>query len=339
MRIRLTDLADQAGTSISTVSRVINGKPGVAEDVRRRVLAAMDLLGYERPRSGRGRSAGLIGLVVPELSNPVFPAFAQAIESVLSRHGYTPVLCTQSPGGTTEDEYIDALLNHQVDGIVFVSGLHADTRADLGRYQRLTERGLPIVLVNGDAPAVDAPSVSPDDARAVDLAVAHLAALGHRRIGLAVGPDRFVPARRKLDGFVRALVQGGLSPDADEAATHVARSFFTVEGGRAAASELLASGHTAIVCASDIMALGAVTAVRAAGLDVPADVSVVGYDDSPLVAYTDPPLTTVRQPVAAMSEAAVSALLAEISGERVSRTELLLAPELVVRGSTGTARG
>lgn len=102
-RTRLTDLAEQAGVSTATVSRVLNGKPGVSAETRKSVLAALDFLGYERPEKLRTSSAGLIGLIVPELTNPVFPAFAQAIESRLSEHGYTPLLCTQSPGGTTEE--------------------------------------------------------------------------------------------------------------------------------------------------------------------------------------------------------------------------------------------
>ena len=337
VRTRLSDLAEQAGVSTATVSRVLNGKPGVSSETRHAVLTALDVLGYERPQALRGRSAGLVGLLVPELTNPVFPAFAQAIESLLAERGYTPLLCTQEPGGTTEDEYVSTLVDHSVDGIVFISGLHADTRADHGRYEVLRSRGIPIVLVNGYAPGIDAPFVSPDDAASVDLAVRHLVSLGHDRIGLAIGPERYVPARRKVDAFTSLLVRHGLSEDVEQARKHVVSTLYTLEGGQAATSELLESGHTAIVCGSDLMALGAVRAVRSRGLRVPDDVSIVGYDDAPLIAFTDPPLTTVRQPVEAMARAAVSALLTEISGDRAPRTELLFAPELVVRGSTGAA--
>jgi LacI family repressor for deo operon, udp, cdd, tsx, nupC, and nupG len=334
VRTRLTDLAEQAGVSTATVSRVLNGKNGVSPSTRQAVLAALDVLGYERPEKLRTRSAGLVGLVVPELSNPVFPAFAQVIESMLAERGYTPLLCTQSPGGTTEDQYVEMLLEHEVDGIVFVSGLHADTSASQERYHRLRSRGLPIVLVNGFAEGIDAPFISPDDSASMDLAVGHLVSLGHRSIGLAIGPDRFVPAQRKVLRFAENLRRHlGVT----DAAPHVVTTLFTVEGGQAAASELIASGHTAIVCGSDLMALGAIRAARARGLRVPDDISIVGYDDSPLIAFTDPPLTTVRQPVQAMGEAAVSALISEIGGVRAPRTELLFHPELIVRGSTGAA--
>ena len=133
VRTRLTDVANQAGVSTATVSRVLNGKPGVSAQTRQAVLAALDMLGYARPEKLRMRSAGLVGLIVPELTNPVFPTIAQNIESMLSARGFTPLLCTQSPGGTTEDEYVEMLLEHDVDGIVFVSGLHADTSASRER--------------------------------------------------------------------------------------------------------------------------------------------------------------------------------------------------------------
>ncbi|KAE8763032.1 LacI family DNA-binding transcriptional regulator [Georgenia thermotolerans] len=333
-RTRLTDVAEQAGVSTATVSRVLNGKPGVAAETRRAVLAALDLLGYERPDKLGARSAGLVGLVVPELSNPVFPAFAQAVESMLAIDGYTPLLCTQSPGGTTEDAYVEMLLEHGVDGIVFVSGLHADTHADPSRYLRLRERGLPFVLLNGHNPAIDAPSFSTDDRGSMDLAVRHLASQGHRTVGLAVGPDRFVPAQRKRDGFREAMAT--YLEVADPA---VVTTLFTVEGGLSAGSMLLDAGCTAVICGSDLMALGVVRAARSRGLRVPEDLSVVGYDDSALIAFTDPPLTTIRQPVGAMCQAAVTTLVAEIGGEAVPRSDLLFVPELIVRGSTAAAPG
>nr|WP_240107213.1 LacI family DNA-binding transcriptional regulator [Streptomyces sp. MUM 203J] len=330
---RLADIAAQAGVSEATVSRVLNGKAGVAPATRHRVLTALDLLGYERPVRLRQRSAGLIGLVIPELTNPIFPAFAQVIEQTLAGHGYTPVLCTQMPGGATEDELVEQLEERGVTGIVFMSGLHADTTEDPGRYERLAARGVPFVLINGFNDRVNAPFVSPDDRAAARMAVSHLTDLGHERVGLAIGPTRYVPSRRKAEGFVSALHRL-LGVPREEADSYIQSTLFGVEGGHAAADTLLDQGCTGIVCGSDLMALGAIRAVRARGLDVPGDVSVVGFDDSPLIAFTDPPLTTVRQPVRAMATAAVDALLEEIEGNPVQRTEYVFQPELVVRGST-----
>lgn len=330
---RLSDIAGQAAVSEATVSRVLNGKQGVADTTRQRVLAALDILGYERPVRLRQRSAGLIGLVTPELTNPIFPAFAQSVEQVLAGHGYTPVLCTQLPGGATEDELVEQLVERGVGGIVFLSGLHADTSADPARYAALAERGVPFVLINGYNERISAAFVSPDDNAAVRMAVGHLADLGHRRIG----PQRYVPSRRKRDGFVEAAVSL-LSMDRSEAEGLVCSTLFSVEGGQVAAGALLDAGCTGIVCGSDMMALGVVRAARGRGLDVPRDVSVVGFDDSQLIAFTDPPLTTVRQPVQAMAAAAVGALLEEIGGSPVQRTEYVFQPELVVRGSTAAVR-
>ncbi|MEU1019033.1 LacI family DNA-binding transcriptional regulator [Streptomyces sp. NPDC005900] len=330
---RLADIAVQAGVSEATASRVLNGRPGVATGTRQRVLAALDILGYERPLRLKRHSAGLVGLIVPELSNPIFPAFAQVIEQVLAGHGYTPMLCTQMPGGATEDELVEQLEERRVSGIVFLSGLHADATADPGRYLELAGRGVPFVLINGYNEHIPVSFVSPDDRAAARMAVRHLVDLGHERVGLAIGPTRYVPSRRKAEGFIGAL-HSLLGLSQGEAEQLVQRTLFTVEGGYAAAGALLDQGCTAMVCGSDMMALGAVRAVRRRGLTVPGDVSVVGFDDSPLIAFTDPPLTTVRQPVQAMATAAVGALLEEIQGNPVQHTEFLFQPELVVRGST-----
>ncbi|AWN26906.1 LacI family DNA-binding transcriptional regulator [Streptomyces sp. NEAU-S7GS2] len=336
MTARLSDIAAQAGVSEATVSRVLNGKPGVSATTRQSVLAALDVLGYERPVRLRQRSAGLVGLITPELENPIFPAFAQVIGQALTRQGYTPVLATQTPGGSTEDELTEMLVDRGVAGIIFVSGLHADTSADMQRYEQLRGQGVPFVLINGFSDKVQAPFVSPDDRAAVDLAVTHLSALGHRRIGLALGPKRFVPVQRKIEGFVRAM-QERLQIGPAEAEPYIQHSLYTLEGGQAAASALIERGATAIVCASDMMALGAIRAGRQRGLDVPREISVVGFDDSPLIAFTDPPLTTIRQPVTAMGQAAVRALLEEIGGTPAPHSEFVFHPELVVRGSTASA--
>jgi alanine racemase len=338
VRARLSDIARQAGVSEATVSRVLNDRPGVSPDTRQAVLTALDVLGYERPERLRKRSAGLVGLIVPELENPIFPAFAQVIESALAQSGYTPVLCTQTPGGVTEDEYVDMLLDRQVSGIVFVAGLHADSTASRERYDRLVQRPLPIVLINGYADGIDAPFVSCDDRLAGEMAVSHLVALGHRRIGFISGPDRFVAVQRKLDGY-RTAMRRELAASGAELDDMVALTLFGVEGGEVAAGRLLDRDVTGIVCGSDLMALGAIRAARRRGLDVPRDVSVVGFDDSPLIAFTNPPMTTLRQPVAAMGVAAVRSLLDEINGFGAPRSEYLFSPELVVRGSTAILAG
>jgi LacI family transcriptional regulator, repressor for deo operon, udp, cdd, tsx, nupC, and nupG len=329
MRLRLSDIARQAGVSEATVSRVLNDKPGVGTQTRQSVLTALDVLGYERPQALRKHAMGLIGLVLPELENPIFPLYAQTVSNVLAGSGYTPVLCTQTPGGVTEDEYVEMLRERSVAGIVFVSGLNADTTADHDRYRELREKRLPIAFITGHPEGVDAASFSCDDTTAARIAVEHLAGLGHTRIGIVSGPDRYWPVQRKLRGYRTAMASVG--PEMVEL------TLFGEQGGHAAAARLFDRGATAVVCGSDMMALGAIRAADERGLKVPGDVSVVGYDDSPLIAHTNPPLTTVRQPVRDIATAAARALLDEIAGQPAPSSEYLFRPELVVRGSTGAA--
>lgn len=333
--MRLREIADHAGVSEATVSRVLNGKRGVAEATRQSVLTAVDVLGYDRPSRLQRKGAGLVGLVVPELTNPMFSAFAQTIGGLLGRAEYTPVLCTQVAGGVHEDHYVQMLLDRRVAGIILVSGMHADSSTTAQRYIALRDRGLPLVFVNGYIEGVDAPFISNDEVVSMGLAIEHLVSLGHRQIGLAVGPDRYVPVIRKVTGFRHAMQQSTGQVDVDDFIEH---SMFSIEGGATAAGRLLERGVTAIVCGSDLMALGAIREARKRGLLVPREVSVVGYDDSALVAFTDPPLTTVRQSVEAMSAAAVRALLDEIDGQPLPRAEYVFRPELVVRGSTSAWR-
>ncbi len=338
MTVRLADIAERAGVSVATVSRVLNDKPGVNESTRTVVLTAVDVLGYDRPARLHKRTSGLVGLVLPELENPFFPRLAQALEDRLARHGYTPVLCSQTLGGVHEDDYVSTLLEHGIAGIIFVSGIHAVAGTTPARYQRLIEAGLPLVFVNGPMPDVDAPAVSTDDATSMDLAVAHLANMGHQDIGLVTGQRRYVTVQRKVSGYKDAMrrhVDAGLGDDWLE--RRVASTYYTVEGGSLAASAILGNGVTGIVCASDVMALGVVAAARRRGLDVPGRLSVVGCDDSLLIEFTDPPLTTVRQPVPALAEATVRSLLDRIAGSRPATGELMFKPELVVRGSTARA--
>jgi LacI family repressor for deo operon, udp, cdd, tsx, nupC, and nupG len=337
VRVRLADIAARAQVSEATVSRVLNDKPGVSAANRRAILIALEKLGYERPARMRVKKAGLVGLIVPELDNPVFPTFAQGIETALARHGYTPVLCTQTPGGVHEDEYVRMLLDRKVAGIVFVSGIHANSGTDPSRYIRLRDQGVPIVLVNGYVPEVDAPFLSNDDATAIDLSVRHLADLGHHRIGLAMGPERYTPVRRKVAAFevaMRRHLGPGRLPE--DLAGLVEHSVFSTDGGAEATAALLDKAATAVICGSDVMALGAFRVGRDRGLSLPEDLSVVGCDGIPFAEFFAPPLTTVHTPMEEIANAAARALLDEIAGQPPPRAEYIFRPTLIVRGSTGT---
>ena len=330
MSRRLSEVALKVGVSEATVSRVLNGKPGVSEPTRQAVLTALDVLGYERPTKLRGERARLVGLVLPELQNPIFPAFAEVVGGALAQQGFTPVLCTQTAGGISEADYVELLLAQRVSGIVFAGGNYAQRDAPHGHYERLTRRKLPAVFINASIESLPFPRVACDDEVAVEQAIGHLVSLGHTRIGMLLGPRDHVPSERKLRAARSTAQRLGLALGAER----VVRSAYSLESGQAAAARLLSASVTGIVCASDPLALGAIRAVRRAGLRVPEDVSVVGYDDSALMNCTDPPLTTVRQPIEAMGRAAIDMLVGEINGAEVSHDELRFEPELVVRKST-----
>jgi DNA-binding LacI/PurR family transcriptional regulator len=330
MSRRLAEVATKVGVSEATVSRVLNEKPGVSEATRQAVLTALDVLGYERPTKLRGERARLVGLFLPELQNPIFPAFGEVVGGALAQNGYTPVLCTQTAGGISEADYVDLLLQQQVSGVVFIGGEYSERGASHEHYERLRELNLPTVLVNAPIEELGFPTVSTDDTVAMEQAWSHLRQLGHEHIGLVLGPEDHVPSQRKLAAARR--VSGGLLRD-----ELVAHSLYSLEAGQAAAARLIAAGATGVICASDPLALGAVRAVRRAGLSVPGDVSVIGFDDSALMNSVDPPLTTVRQPIEPMGRMIIELLVGQISGSTTVTDEYLFEPELVVRGSTGPA--
>src|SRR6476646_1774312 len=266
MSNRLSDVARKVGVSEATVSRVLNEKPGVSQSTRQAVLTALDVLGYERPTKLRGERARLVGLVLPELSNPIFPAFAEVVAGALAKRGLTPVLCTRTADGVSEADYVDMLLDQHVSGVIFAGGNYAQAAAEHDHYRRLLDRGLPVVLVNAAISDLGFPTVATDDSHAVEQAYGHLRSLGHERIGLILGPPDHVPSARKLTAF---LAQSG-------EAELVERTMFSMEGGHAAAGRLVRRGVTGLICASDVLALGAIRCARRLGLTVPDDVSVVG---------------------------------------------------------------
>jgi DNA-binding LacI/PurR family transcriptional regulator len=327
---RLADVAAKVGVSEATVSRVLNNKGGVSDATRAAVLTTLDVLGYERPTQLRGDRARLVGLVLPELQNPIFPALADVVGDALAQQRFTPVLCTRTAGGVSEAEYIDLLLQHRVSGVVFAGGLYAQSEAPHGHYRRLADRKLPVVLVNAGVADLGFPRVSCDDAVAVDQALGHLLALGHQRIGLVLGFTDHVPSARKLAAFRAGAGAAGLTAPPE----FVEHTMFSLEGGHAAAAKLLDRGVTGLICASDVLAMGSIRAARRRGLSVPEQVSVIGYDDSPFMNCMAPPLTTVRQPIEAMGRTAVELLVAQMDRAEVGADELLFEPELVVRAST-----
>ncbi|MEV5583751.1 LacI family DNA-binding transcriptional regulator [Streptomyces parvus] len=329
MKVGIVEVAAHAGVSEATVSRVVNRRQGVAKKTRDAVESAMAELGYERPVQGQ-----LVAIITEHVSNPFFADVAERVESALAPHGLKTVLCPAFPGGVQEPEYIGAIVDKGIAVVVFLSSSNTVEGADMETYELLRARRIPYIGVNGVfADGVEVPVYSTDDLLAAELAVAHLHQLGHRAIGMASGPSGNHPADRRVQGFLDAMNRRGVA----DAERLVVRQSFSIEGGQAAAQMLLDRGATAIVAASDFMALGAIRRIRRQGRSVPGDVSVVGYDGSMITEFLDPPLTTVRQPADRLALEVGRSVLALVSGREVPVGELLFDPELVIRQSTGPA--
>ena len=316
MTRRLAEVAKYVGVSEATVSRVLNGKPGISEATRTAVLTALDVLGYERPTKLRGERARLVGLVLPELQNPIFPAFAEVVAGALAKRGFTPVLCTRTADGVSEADYVDMLLEQQVSGVIFA---RRPLRAGRRRPRALppAARARPARGAGQRRRSSDLgfPRVSTDDAaRASSRRTATWPRSGTTGSALLLGPADHVPSPRKLAAFLAARERHG----------HEGSALIGAPSSRwRAARPPPPACSSAGVTGADLRLRRAGArrdARRPAGwaCTVPGDVSVVGYDDSTFMACTDPPLTTVRQPIEAMGQAAVALLVTRSTATRAA---------------------
>lgn len=323
-KVRLIDIARKAHVSEATVSRVLAGKPGVNTATRDKVLSVARLLG--RTDGAIDDAAPLVGLVMPNVENPIFPLFLERLEAEAYAADLETLVSINARSEAQEAASMERLIRAGARGIVLVSGQHAHDETSIDHYIACAERGIKLCLINGVRPGLDASFISTDDSRAVFLALEHLRHLGHVRVGLAVGDEHSWPVRGKVAAF-------------EEHWPHefgcVAYTDFSFAGGYQAALELYDQGCTAMVCGSDQMALGAIAAIRDLGLQVPADMSVVGYDDIPLAAHHTPALTTIRQPVPAIARTAIRSVSSATGESRQApRAVFVVRPELVVRQTT-----
>jgi len=331
MRPKLQEVAALTGVSEATVSRVMNARPGVAEPTRRLVLDALSDLGYREVPASSARS-GVVGIITPELENPIFPLLAQTIESRLARHGIMSVVCPSTSETIHEDDYLDHLVDIDAAGIVVVNGRYAQAGIGYEPYERMLDKGIPTVLVNGIFPDCTVPAVSIDVAAAAQSGVQHLARLGHTKIGCLIGPRRYSTSQLLVEGYEKAVAAAGLK----NGSHLISETLFTLEGGHAGMAKLLEAGATGVIAGGDLMAIGAIGAVHAWGASVPDDVSIIGLDGTPIAALTDPALTTMRQPVDRMSAAVASMIVAQTTDGSRPRPQLFRA-ELVVGGSAAQA--
>jgi len=332
-RPKSKDVAALAGVSTTTVSFVLNERAdaNISLETRKRVLAAAAELGYQPHASARGLAGGrshTIGLVVRQSPEQVAEdaLLAETLRglSLAARAARYRVLV--EPLGARDGTYDELIHSRGTDGLV-VSGPRVDDR----ELAALGASGAAVVI-QGSLPGATVPSVDVDNVAAARVATEHLLDLGHRVIGLVTNaPFDYTSARERRDGYLRALADAGIA--ADE--TLIVQANFDAASGRHAMARLLERRDlTAVFVASDVVAFGAMAAIREAGLRVPDDISLVGFDDIPLAAYFDPPLTTIRLPAHDLGRAAGQALLDHINGRAVdSRT--ILPTTLVIRSSTG----
>ncbi len=331
-RPTIKDVAARCGVHPSTVSRALSPamKHLVADDVADRIKAAANALGYRLNMAAKGLRtgrSGLIGVLAPDIADPGFPPVLSGITDHLNAEGYATIVVDVGSNGSEQD-LVDRLIARGVDGLVLATvTLHDEV------VKHCLDAALPVVLVNRVDAAGQLPSAASDDAAGMRLAVEHLVALGHQRIGHVAGPQHVSTGARRRAGFEASVRDAGLSARHTPVETVEA---YTRAAGREAALRLLARRirPTAIVAANDLLALGVYDALAVRGLACPHDVSVVGHNDMPFVDMVAPPLTTIRIAQRDMGEAAARLLLARIAGPEAASEHIVLAPQLIIRGST-----
>ena len=283
---------------------------------------------------GRVETTSAIGLFVPEFSNPVFAALAEAMEMHAARSDLATILCNTHGSAGRERDYVRMLLERGVEGMIFISAEITDVRGRHSHYAKLLDRGARLVFVNGGSEELDVTSVGVDERAAGRIATEHLVSLGHERIGFVAGHAYALPTREKTLGHLDALRSAGLKDGL------VAHSDFTVGGGRMALRELLAKPKalrpTAVICSSDLMAIGAMQEADAQGLGVPEDLSIVGFDGIDAASWTNPPLTTVEQPIDEIARTAVEALSSKVERPDERQPSYVFRPQLRPGGTTAS---
>ncbi len=322
-------VAEHAGVSIATVSRVINGHADVSARTREAVQRVLREHGYQANSRAQQRSTGLVGVAVPMVHPSYFAAILSGAAEALFEHDMQVVLCPTRHSHAREVSLLDRLADGGADGAILV--LPEESGDEL---RELADQGLRFVVVDPRTETAEGISVvcAAHSAGAAHV-TRHLLDLGHRRIGVIGGPRGWVATEERLRGHHAALAGRGVLPDP----ALVRYSDFRLDGGAEAASQLLAvpDPPTAIFAFNDAMAIGAMRAAMARGLRVPADVSVAGFDDTGEAAITTPALTTVRQPLAELGRTAVSILLRQLENRRLEPLRVELETKLVPRDSTG----
>jgi len=331
----LQQVADAAGVHRSTASRALNPETAgmISPDVVARVAGTAQSLGYRRDMlaaSLRTSRTRLVGMLLPDLGNPVFAPILAGVEAALAEHRYA-VLVAHAPNDANALELLESLVARRAEGVILATA-HAHDPV----LVRCIELGLPTVLINRADPDRRLPAVTPDDREGMRLVVQHLVGLGHRCIGHLAGPQDASTGLLRAEGFQSAMKEAGLALGPVGVA-----DAYTREAGQAATERLLDTrqGLTAIAAANDLLALGAMRTLSARGLSCPGDVSVTGHNDMPLVDMVQPPLTTIRILHDRIGREGARLLLARIASPDAPPVQIRTPPELIVRASTATSPG
>jgi LacI family transcriptional regulator len=330
----IKQIAERAGVHASTVSRVLNPhtRAMVSQGVAARILKIAESLNYRRNPLAVGlktRRSFTVGVIVPDLTNPLFPPIVRAVERTLGKEGYVTMLADSDNSRETERTILDSLQSRQVDGLILATALLHDEIVE-----RCQEQNIPFVLVNRTVLDESVTSVVTNDVHGIHLAVDHLLQLGHRKLAYVGGPLNTSTGKTRREGFISALKAYRLSVRENLV---VDCTSFTVQAGLAAARELLRTAKrsfTAIVAANDMLALGIYDALAEAGLACPQDISITGYNDMPFVDHFNPPLTTLRIPHDELGVRSGQLLLRKMRDPESNVPSAHLDPVLVVRGST-----
>lgn len=331
----MKDVAQAAGVSVTTVSHVINETRYVSEELRERVLKAMEELNYHPNSLARSLRQGIshtIGLIVPDNSNPFFADVARVVETRGFEAGYSTILCNTDGQLEKELAYVNVLLAKQVDGVIFIAASSQSEHITL-----LTEERVPVVIADRQMPDAEVDVVLVDNYRGGYLATEYLISLGHHRIGCITGPSDTTPSADRVRGYKDALTSAGLPVDE----SLIVRGDFRYASGISGAQKLLdlKDPPTAIFAHNDVMAMAAMATIREKGFSIPEDISIVGFDDIPQASFTSPPLTTIAQPIQDIGRIATDLLIERMSGTTPHPSrKIILDVKLVVRGSCAPRR-
>jgi LacI family transcriptional regulator len=333
----LRDVAEAAGVHAATASRALNPETRrmVNSDTARRVLRAAEALGYQPNPIARGlktAKSGTIGVVLPDLTNPLFPPIVRGIDDVIGPAGYSGLIVNTDNDADRERAQVLSLRSRQVEGLIV-----ATARLEHPLLAELRAQGTVMVLVNRRTDGLDVPSITPDDAAGIELAVRHLASLGHHRVVHLAGPQTTSTGVIRARAFLNAVREHGLDPDPRLV---VPCGLWSEEEGARALRSVLDAGldFTAVVAGNDLIALGCYDVFAERGLTCPSDVSVVGFNDMPFLDKLRPPLTTIAIPHQQVGVEAGRMLLESIAEPERPGRSVLLPVSLVVRGSTAPPR-